>query len=345
MLIILFHGFYTNLQNRIGVYLWKQIKYKPLSAAQCAAIKGILLHKSLKSIRPKTFMTYVSDLQKCPWEYNKREDKLLKKAFRNCCNASHSMIINQQNAPLGQQLQYETNPKMVTVNEKIYNLLPETSPFTNKLFDTCAVVGNGGILQHSYCGSEIDKNEYVFRLNLPPMTLAEDIGTRSDLVTANPSIPLRRYQKLQESRKPFAEHLKNYGSAIFLLPAFAYVSSTDVCFRVLYTVRDFNLPNQVVFFHPEYLKNLSIYWGNKGIRAKRLSSGIMVVSAAIELCKKVTLYGFWPFPQDLDGNTIPHHYYDDKEPSPGFHSMPDEFYFYTQMHIKGTIQLKVGQCS
>ncbi|XP_069802893.1 alpha-2,8-sialyltransferase 8E-like isoform X2 [Dendropsophus ebraccatus] len=290
-------------------------------------------------------MRYVNDLQRCSWEYNKLEHNLLREKFGSCCNASHLMIITQENAPLGQQLQYETNPKTVTVNEKIHNLFPETSPFTDKRFDTCAVVGNGGILQHSYCGSEIDNMDYVFRLNLPPMTLTEDTGTKSDLVTANPSIPIRRFERLMESRKPFSELLKNFGSAMFVLPAYSYASGTDVSYRVLHTVRDFDLPNKVVFFHPDYLKNLSMYWQEEGLRVKRMSSGLMLVSAAIELCNKVTLYGFWPFPQDLDGITIPHHYYDDIMPKPGFHSMPDEFYFYTQMHIKGVLRLNVRQCS
>lgn len=131
---------------------------------------------------------------------------------------------------------------------------------------------------------------------------------------------------------------------MIILPAFSYVDNTDVSFRVLYSVEDFDLENKVVFFHPEYLKNLSSHWKKMGVKARRLSSGSMLVSAASELCNKVTLYGFWPFPRDPEGNVIPHHYYDNIHPKPGFHSMPDEFYIYTKMHSKGALYLQVGKC-
>ncbi|XP_056425024.1 alpha-2,8-sialyltransferase 8F-like [Hyla sarda] len=287
----------------------------------------------------------MNDLQRCPWRYNQSEHNLLRIKFGSCCNASRSFIVTQQNAPLGHQLQYETNPKKVTVNEKLHEMLPKTSPFTSKPLDSCAVVGNGGILLDSFCGSEIDKMDYVIRFNLPPLTMADDVGTKTDVVTVNPSILINKFGKLHQRRKPFIDLVRSYGSAMVVLPAFSYVFNTDVSFRVLHSVQDFDLPNQVVFFHPEYLRNLSIYWKEKGLQVKRLSSGLMLVSAAIELCRNVTLYGFWPFSQNLDGTVLPHHYYDDMKPKPGFHAMPEEFYFYTQMHLKGAIHLRVGRCS
>ncbi|XP_040275210.1 alpha-2,8-sialyltransferase 8F-like [Bufo bufo] len=281
------------------------------------------------------------------WKIRARPTKVSieKLKFRSCCNASHMLIVSQQNTPLDQELQYETSSKYVKINENIFQMLPPTSPFTSKPFNNCAVVGNGGILQNSSCGREIDKMDFVFRFNLPPMTIVDDIGTKSDFVSANPSILNNRFEKLLERRKSFIELVKSFGSAMIILPAFSYEINMHVSFRALHSVQDFDLPNKIIFFHPEYLKNLSIYWKEEGLKVKRLSSGLMLVSAAIELCEKVTLYGFWPFPEDPEGHTISHHYYDNKMPKPGFHSMPEEFYFYTQMHLKGVLHLKVGQCS
>ncbi|XP_066445792.1 alpha-2,8-sialyltransferase 8E-like [Eleutherodactylus coqui] len=352
-ILLVVYGFYINLQIRITNPLWNQVHHNLLSPSECAAISSIILKKSLKSIEANTYRRYVKDLQRCPWEYNQTEHDLLKLKFGSCCNASHFLIVTQQNAPLGHQLQYETNAKKVEVSEKLHQMLPkvmrifgsqQTSPFTTKPLNTCAVVGNGGILQNSFCGSEIDKMDFVFRFNLPPLTIAEDIGTKSDFVSANPSILVKRFQKLQESRKQFISLVKGYGSAMIALPAFSYVHNTDVAFRVLHSVQDFDLPNQAVFLHPEYLKNISIYWKENGLKVKRLSSGLMLITAAIELCKKVTLYGFWPFPLDPQGKQVPHHYYDNIKPKPGFHFMPEEFHFYAKMHLKGTLHLKVGQC-
>ncbi|XP_075061701.1 alpha-2,8-sialyltransferase 8E-like [Mixophyes fleayi] len=225
----------------------------------------------------------------------------------------------------------------------ITEITEKISPFIGKPFQTCAVVGNGGILVNSSCGEEIDKMDFVFRFNLPPLKI-KDTGAKSDLVSANPSILVKKFQRLYERRKPFIDLVKGYGSAMILLPAFSYAQNTDICFRVLRSIEDYDLQNRVVFFHPEYLINLSAHWKKLGLSVKRMSSGLMLVSAAIELCKKVTLYGFWPFPHDPDGNRVPHHYYDNIKPKPGFHSMPDEFYFYTKMHLKGALYMKVGKC-
>ncbi|KAM4678385.1 alpha-2,8-sialyltransferase 8F-like [Discoglossus pictus] len=223
-------------------------------------------------------------------------------------------------------------------------MLPKISPLTEKTFKECSVVGNGGILQNSSCGSEIDHADFVFRLNLPPLIPTEDIGTNVDVVTANPSILTQKFQSLNEYRKPFIDMIKTYDSAFILMPAFSYEANIDISFKVLYSLEDFGLHKRVIFFHPEYLKNLSLYWKKKGLKVKRLSSGLMLVSAAIELCEKVTLYGFWPFSKDLQGNTISHHYYDNMTPVPGIHSMSDEFYHYVQMHIKKSIYLRLGKC-
>ncbi|KAM4036256.1 alpha-2,8-sialyltransferase 8F-like [Anomaloglossus baeobatrachus] len=344
MLMVL-HGFYHNLQNRIGTYLWNQMKNKQLPPTQCAAIRHAILHKSLKRIKAQTFRKYMNDLQKCPWKYKESAHNLLRLQFGSCCDAVHRLVVTQENTPLGLQMQYETNPKNVTIDETIFKMLPQVSPFSSKPLDTCAIVGNGGILQNSFCGREIDKADYVFRFNLPPMTITDDIGTKADIVSANPSIFSSKFHKLYERRRPFIDLVKDYNSAMILLPAFSYKHNMDVSFRVLHTIQDFDLPNKVIFFHPGYLRNISMYWRKKGLKVKRLSTGLMLVSAAIELCKKITLYGFWPFSQDPEGHNIPHHYYDNKVPKPGFHSMPEEFYFYTKMHFNGVLHLKVGHCS
>nr|DBA29712.1 TPA: hypothetical protein GDO54_005774 [Pyxicephalus adspersus] len=255
------------------------------------------------------------------------------------------LLVTQDNAPLGYKLKYETNPsKIITMTKKIHHMLPKISPFLRKPFKTCAVVGNGGILQNSFCGKEIDSMDFVFSLNLPPLNLAEDIGTKSHFVSANPSILIKKFGRLLERRKPFIDNIKLYDSAMIVLPAFSYVHNTDVSFRALYSVEDFSLENKVAFFHPEYLRNLSSHWKEMGIKANRLSSGLMLVSSALELCNKIQLYGFWPFPTDPDGNNIPHHYYDNIYPKPGFHSMPDEFYLYLKMHSKGALFLQTGKC-
>uniref|UniRef100_A0A8C5M5S5 ST8 alpha-N-acetyl-neuraminide alpha-2,8-sialyltransferase 6 n=1 Tax=Leptobrachium leishanense TaxID=445787 RepID=A0A8C5M5S5_9ANUR len=227
---------------------------------------------------------------------------------------------------------------------KTFLLSPQTSPLFNKRIRSCAVVGNGGILLNSCCGSEIDKADYVFRFNLAPLNYSNDTGTKTNLITANPSILIERYSSLDVRRKPFMDLAKTFEPSLILMPAFSFPSNTVVSFKAYYTLEDFGSQQKVVYFHPNYLDNLAVYWKKKGLAVRRLSSGLMIVSTALEICNKVTLYGFWPFAQDFNGKPIPNHYYNKNPPNRYMHSMPSEFFLYSQMHSKGILKLKVGRC-
>ncbi|XP_063785578.1 alpha-2,8-sialyltransferase 8E-like [Pseudophryne corroboree] len=271
-----------------------------------------------------------------------RRDRL-RSPLNKCCNASYSMIVTQENSPVGHAIRYDAQKKVQNVTQSLFGMFPKSSPF-QKPIRSCSVVGNGGILKNSSCGAEIDLADFVFRLNLPPMNFTDDVGTKTDLVSANPSILIKRFGSLREKRKPFINMMRAYDSALVLLPAFSYSMNTDVSLRTLYTLEDFDMSSRVVFFNPHYIANLTLHWKNMKLKFRRMSSGLMLASAAIEICEKVTLYGFWPFSQDLTGTFIPHHYYDNVLPKKGVHSMPDEFYRYVQMHSKGSLQLKLGPC-
>ncbi|XP_033110941.1 beta-galactoside alpha-2,6-sialyltransferase 1-like, partial [Anneissia japonica] len=51
---------------------------------------------------------------------------------------------------------------------------------------TCALLGNSGILSGSKCGQEIDAHDHVFRSNMAKLEgFQEDVGTKTSLVTIN----------------------------------------------------------------------------------------------------------------------------------------------------------------
>uniref|UniRef100_A0A8C3IQ46 Alpha-2,8-sialyltransferase 8E n=1 Tax=Chrysemys picta bellii TaxID=8478 RepID=A0A8C3IQ46_CHRPI len=294
-----------------------------------------------------------------PFEYNStkclelRQDIIEVKVLSmstlsRCCNAPAFLFTTQKNTPLGTKLKYEVDTSGIFhINQEIFRMFPKDMPYYRSQFKKCAVVGNGGILKNSRCGREIDSADFVFRCNLPPISekYVMDVGVKTDIVTVNPSIITERFHKLEKWRKPFYDVLQVYENASVLLPAFYNTRNTDVSIRVKYVLDDFESQQAVYYFHPQYLINVSRYWLGQGVRAKRISTGLILVTAALELCEEVHLFGFWAFPMNPSGIFITHHYYDNVKPRPGFHAMPSEIFNFLHMHSKGILRVHTGTCS
>uniref|UniRef100_A0A8C5CW82 ST8 alpha-N-acetyl-neuraminide alpha-2,8-sialyltransferase 6 n=1 Tax=Gadus morhua TaxID=8049 RepID=A0A8C5CW82_GADMO len=218
------------------------------------------------------------------------------------------------------------------------------NPFSSKPWDTCSVVGNGGILSNSTCGEMIDSAQFVIRCNLPPVESShlKDVGKKTGLVTANPSI--LNQNGLLDRRRPFVDSMSHYKDALILLPAFTLSKNIQPSLRVVYTIEESLSPIRPVFLNPEYIRNLHSFWSSKGLN-KRLSSGFMVASLALELCTNVHLYGFWPFDQHpLLQQPLNNHYYDNIQSKKKVHAMPDEFDHLLRLHEQGVLKIHLGEC-
>eukprot|EP00069_Balaena_mysticetus_P005286 bmy_17997T0 len=234
-----------------------------------------------------------------------------------CCNAPSFLFTTQKNTPLGTKLKYEVDTSGIYhINREIFHMFPKDMPYYRSQFKKCAVVGNGGILKNSRCGREINSADFVFR-----------------------------FHKLEKWRRPFYRVLQVYENASVLLPAFYNTRNTDVSIRVKYVLDDFESPQAVYYFHPQYLVNVSRYWLSLGVRAKRISTGLILATAALELCEEVHLFGFWAFPMNPSGLSITHHYYDNVKPRPGFHAMPSEIFNFLHLHSRGILRVHTGTCN
>ncbi|XP_027432335.1 alpha-2,8-sialyltransferase 8E isoform X6 [Callorhinus ursinus] len=294
-----------------------------------------------------------------PFEYNSTrclelrheilEVKVLSMStLSRCCNAPSFLFTTQKNTPLGTKLKYEVDTSGIYhINQEIFRMFPKDMPYYRSQFKKCAVVGNGGILKNSRCGREINSADFVFRCNLPPISekYTMDVGVKTDVVTVNPSIITERFHKLEKWRRPFYRVLQVYENASVLLPAFYNTRNTDVSIRVKYVLDDFESPQAVYYFHPQYLVNVSRYWLSLGVRAKRISTGLILATAALELCEEVHLFGFWAFPMNPSGLYITHHYYDNVKPRPGFHAMPSEIFNFLHLHSRGILRVHTGACN
>nr|XP_020849938.1 alpha-N-acetylneuraminide alpha-2,8-sialyltransferase isoform X2 [Phascolarctos cinereus] len=221
----------------------------------------------------------------------------------------------------------------------------QATPFQLPL-KKCSVVGNGGILKKSVCGRQIDEANFVMRCNLPPLSSEynKDVGFKTHLVTANPSIIRKRFQNLLWSRKTFVDDMKVYNHSYIYMPAFSMKTGTEPSLRVYYTLADVGANQTVLFANPNFLRSIGKFWKSRGIHAKRLSTGLFLVSAALGLCDKVTIYGFWPFSMDLREHSISHHYYDNELPYSGFHAMPEEFLQLWYLHKIGVLKMQLEPC-
>lgn len=138
--------------------------------------------------------------------------------------------------------------------------------------------------------------------------------------------------------------MKVYGSSYIYMPAFSMKPGTDLSLRTHYTLTDSASNQTLLFANPDFLKNVGRFWKQRGVRGRRLSTGLFMVSLALGICDEVTAFGFWPFAVGLDRQLVSHHYYDNVLPSSGVHAMPDEFLQLWHLHKSGTMRMHVGSC-
>ncbi|XP_026052716.1 alpha-2,8-sialyltransferase 8E-like isoform X4 [Carassius auratus] len=335
-------------KKRKGRYLERSEGSLEFNSTSCKELRQEITDvKVLTMVKTSELFERWRNLQVCKWEQNKEETDNFKMSLSRCCNAPSFLFTTKRNTPSGTKLRYEVDTSgILHISPEIFKMFPDDMPYSKSQFKKCAVIGNGGIIKNSKCGREIDAADFVFRCNIPPISdiYSEDVGSKTNLVTVNPSIITERFQKLEKWRKPFYDVLRNYVNSSVVLPAFYNTRNTDVSFRVKYMLDDFESARGVFFFHPQYLLNVQRFWAVQGVRAKRLSSGLMLVTAAMELCEEVHLYGFWAFPMNPSGIFITHHYYDNVKPRPGFHAMPYEIFNFMHMHARGIVHVHTGPC-
>ncbi|XP_061496295.1 alpha-N-acetylneuraminide alpha-2,8-sialyltransferase-like [Rhineura floridana] len=295
-------------------------------------------------LEDKKILDHALLMQECPWDPDVAAVARYRAELRQCCKASSLLVLTKENTPLGSSIVFEEEGKKLPVNAELLDLLPERSTISDSHHQHCAVVGNSGILQKSRCGQEIDRADLIVRFNLPPMNFSEDVGTKTSLVTLNLNVLDSKFKGLLARRKPFADALRPYRGTLFLIPFFASASHRSVGYRTLYAMEDFALLQQAFFLNPQYRSALDNYWKNEGLLPDCLSSNFMFLSVALELCQRITLYGFWPFLHDLANKLIPGHYYEDTLRHPHAYIKPREFSCYLHMYAQGVLRLRLGKC-
>nr|XP_054764517.1 sia-alpha-2,3-Gal-beta-1,4-GlcNAc-R:alpha 2,8-sialyltransferase-like [Lytechinus pictus] len=289
------------------------------------------------------------------WTENRKNQRRIRYELRNHSNidAANFVISRSTNSP-NSTLDYYIFPKALRkndnyyhyhMNDALYGRLPKVSPFKEKLYDRCSVVGNSGILLDSQCGEDIDKSDFIFRCNIAPIApFRKDAGSKSNLTTMNPSIFFKRFGELKSSQDmyDFLGNISEYNGHIWL-PCFAANHLTNICLKAFF---NFNVSSPAaILANPDHFVQIMKFWSERN-HTKLLSSGFYITHVALQMCKEVHLYGFWPFPVSVSENELkeqPCHYFNG-EPFTRSHNMDDEFRLLFQMHQHGVLKMHVGEC-
>nr|KAF6417318.1 ST6 N-acetylgalactosaminide alpha-2,6-sialyltransferase 1 [Molossus molossus] len=259
------------------------------------------------------------------------------------------------------ELNYSLVQKVVTRFPPVaqQQLLLASLPAGSTHCISCAVVGNGGILNNSHVGQEIDSHDYVFRLGgAITKGYEEDVGTRTSfygfttfsLTQSLYTLGRRGFQHAPLGKDirylHFLEGTRDYEwlEALLLNRTFEKKSLFWFRQRPQVAFREALQLDRYLLLHPDVLR----YMKNRFLRSKTLdtahwriyrpTTGAFLLLTALQLCDKVSAYGFITEGHERFSD----HYYDKSWKKTIFYTNHDfslERTLWKRLHNEGIIRL------
>ena len=180
---------------------------------------------------------------------------------------------------------------------------PETLPHSDLTvtFDTCAVVGNGGVLVHDEYGEAIDAHDAVFRFNDgPTATFEKLVGSKTTFRIINNN--WSRAWMRKRARGASEEHLLLFGMGAAKSYEALVKRYPDV--KVWFMAPEFAGVARGMYKKAYLLMNEAGIVEVKGRNSP--PTGVEGLFFALAVCKQVHLYGFGIAADP----TVPYHYHD-----------------------------------
>ncbi|XP_078699808.1 alpha-2,8-sialyltransferase 8B-like [Branchiostoma floridae x Branchiostoma belcheri] len=207
-------------------------------------------------------------------------------------------------------------------------------------YRTCAVVGNSGILRDSGCGDDIDRNDFVIRVNDAPLkTFEQDVGEKTNMTIIN-RIVLDFIHFDPEWIISRNNSIMSYTLGTHTnLPALnAMLRRLDLNITITCSVSP---PRQYIktFWNEKYNSNLS-----DGVT----TAGLNIYTLASTFCDVITLYGFYPYQTDVHNKTVYYHYFDqtpmEKKVKRNIHDFFHQHELLKSLHDSGALRLVTDVC-
>ncbi|XP_071958757.1 uncharacterized protein [Antedon mediterranea] len=265
----------------------------------------------------------------------------LQKSLNKHINQDHLTHIRENLVKSG--LSFERTVTTLILNDTEEQTEERKRKLESKMhtpFESCAVIGNGGILDRSYCGPEIDAHDFVMRSNMAPIDgFEEDVGSKVDFMTLNgegTKTLLKCIKKYNDSCRRIYNSMKTIDKSIIW---FSKYGSLNQKFTSLIG-KHFNS----TITHPSepLSEELMKFWDI----TEHPSSGLFLYSIAAPLCKTISLYGFYPYSKLPNGNPTRYHYYEKffiDEFDMG-HDLPKEFKLLMKLNRSGALRLRTKPC-
>ncbi|XP_070534392.1 alpha-2,8-sialyltransferase 8E-like [Ptychodera flava] len=283
------------------------------------------------------------------WTFNAKVAEKIRFELDKYCKPSQQFVLTQKivNLNINGTLTYEGKKKWRTnVTLEEFSRLPKEMPFKKQMFRKCGVVGNSGILLGSKCGKFIDEADFVIRLNMARVcNYTDDVGAKTHLVTCNASQFISNYTRFDDKgkQKYKNELISQFQNATVYTTGFLFRTHRGLTFRAQDIHKSVN--SDVLFAYNPYISSVKGFFRRQyHIKEDFVSSGLLLLSAAMSFCEEVHLFGFWPFSEDPDGKPLHYHYYEKYAYMKQVHNMTAEFETLVNLHNKGAIRLHVGKC-